>query len=270
MTGGTMGAGSGGVQSGTGGDDSGRSGGAGGSGGSGGRTEPGSGGTAGAAGANPPAFTALSIDFIGGRSPSTGAGGADLVSSHVMSPTEIAGVKPAAHWNGAMGAMGVLTNLVLSNGVAIPAVVTWSSPATAASPGVWDHGYADAEGDVRMMNGYLDPLTPAMPATVVVAGLPLAITAAGYDVYLYVSGDIRSSTTRTGRYNIGATSFAASEMGPTSAFAGFILASQGGFGNYIVFKNQTGASFTLIATPGTTTPSRAPVDGIQIVSPAGS
>jgi hypothetical protein len=51
-------------------------------------------------------------------------------------------------------------------------------------------------------------------------------------------------------------------------FGGYKLAPAGGAGNYIVFRNLTTPFFTLAAIPGTGL--RAPVNGIQIVSPTGS
>lgn len=126
-----------------------------------------------------------------------------------------------------------------------------------------------------MMNGYLDPLSASIPATVMVSGLPVAMTAAGYDVYVYVSGDIRSANTRTCRYSMAAgtstSSLSVSEVGPTPmVFPGFTLARDGGTGNYIVFRKLASPAFTLTGTPGTGAPVRAPIDGIQIVSPSGS
>jgi hypothetical protein len=38
----------------------------------------------------------------------------------------------------------------------------------------------------------------------------------------------------------------------------------------VVFKKMTGASFILTAKPGSAAVVRAPVNGIQIVSPSGS
>ena len=211
----------------------------------------------------------LSIDFIGGR-PTTPAGIAAAAAS-VMAPSEIAGVKPASQWNGAPGPSGSLAGLTLSTGTVTTASVTWNSPSTTAGPGVWTKAFVDAAGDAKMMNGYLDPLGSSTPATVVVTGLPAAFTASGYDVYVYATGEIRSATTRTCKYAIGTTSLTASEMGPTpTTFAGFGISSTGGLANTLLFKNVTGASFTLTATPGTTQTPRAPVNGIQIVSPAGS
>ena len=223
----------------------------------------------------PAAPRILSVDFVGGYTMAVSTGGAGgagttLVSLAAMSPTEIAGFKPASHWNAAFGAAGSLTGIALADASATEASVMWNSPPSVASPGEWRVGYTDAPGDARMMNGYLDPLTSAAPATVVVSGLPTTITSAGYDVYVYTSGAIPSGT-RTYRYAIGATTFTVSQTGPTpTTFSGYVLAPAGGAGNYVVFRNRTEASFTLIATPGTGSPSRSPVNGIQIVSPTGS
>ena len=139
------------------------------------------------------------------------------------------------------------------------------------NPGEWKNVYPDAAGNARMMNGYLDPPDTTTPAVITVSGLPTTITAGGYDVYVYMAGDIPYTSTRTYQYTIGATTFTVSQTGPTpTTFPGFTLAPAGGAGNYVVFRNLTGATFTLTATPGTGPPSRAPVNGMQIVSPTGS
>jgi hypothetical protein len=189
-----------------------------------------------------------------------------------MDPQEVAGFKPASHWNGAPDYMGTLTALALADGTPTVASVTWNSPRAANGRGMWWVGFTDAPGDVRMMNGYLDPhdaTNSELPATVTVTNLPTSLTTGGYDVYVYMVGDVPSGTTRTYRYSIGATSFSVTQTGPQpTTFAGYKLAPAGGAGNYVVFKNQTSTSFTLNATP----PSggRAPVNGLQIVSPSGS
>jgi hypothetical protein len=188
-----------------------------------------------------------------------------------MTATEMAGFKPATHWNSASGLNGTVPALVLSGGTATTAAVAWSSPFVSGTTGVWHIGFPDAPGDVRMMNGYLDPSNPAMPGTVTVSGLPASVAAAGYDVYVYALGDISYVTTRTYKYTIGATSFTVSQTGVTPMpFAGYKLAPQGGAGNYVVFKSVTGTSFMLTATPLGGTQMRAPVNGLQIVAPAGS
>ncbi len=225
------------------------------------------GGAAGAGGAHP---TIISIDFVGGSTMTGGTGGASLVAAPAMAASETAGVKPAANWNGAGTPVGTLANLRESDGTVTAAGVSWSSPPTSGNPGEWTNGYADAPGDTRMMNGYLDPTATASPATVTVSGLPAAISV-GYDVYVYVQGDIPSSSTRTYQYAIGTTTFTVSQTGPSpTSFPGFTLAPAGGAGNYVVFHKVTGASFKLTATPGTGPQTRAPVNGIQIVWPAGS
>jgi hypothetical protein len=228
----------------------------------------------------------LSIDFVGGTtrtvSPTTGAAGragaaggaagttTEVIALPAMAATEIAGVKPVAHWNSAQGSMGQLTSLAQSDGTVTAVIASWSSPPGAAGPGVWRNGFADAPGNARMMNGYLDPLSSAMPATVAVSNLPADMAAAGYDVYVYCVGEV-STGTRTYRYSIGATGITVSQTGPSpTTFTGFVLAPAGGSGNYIVFRNVTGSAFTLTASPASGAITRAPVNGIQIVTPPGS
>jgi hypothetical protein len=234
---------------------------------SGGSAGGGSAGQGGAGGSQP---LVLSVDFIGGRPAATGAGGM-VVESAVMDPSEIAGKVPASQWNGAAGPAGMLANLTLSDGSSSTASVTWVSSPGTAGPGVWNHSYTDAPGDVRMMNGYLDPTTSLTPATIVVASLPSTFTASGYDVYVYGSGEITSASTRTCQYSIGTTSSTAKEVGPTpKTFAGYTQVLNGGAGNYLVFQKLTAASFILTAKPGTSSPTRAPVNGLQIVARTGN
>jgi hypothetical protein len=237
----------------------------------GGAGAAGSGGS-GSGGAAGTGQVVLSIDFIGGRPPMGGAGGMNVIAAPAMTATEVAGVKPVAHWNGAANISGTLASLVLADGTATSASVTWNSPSMGTNPGEWMMGFADMPGDTRMMNGYLDPVTTAMPAVVTVSALPASITAAGYDVYVYVDGDVGTTpNTRTYNYAIGSAMFTVSQTGPVpTSFTAFTLAPAGGAGNYIIFRNVTGAAFTLTATPGTGTATRAPVNGLQIVSPTGS
>ncbi|MES1205974.1 MAG: hypothetical protein ABUS79_08550 [Pseudomonadota bacterium] len=212
----------------------------------------------------------VSIDFIGGSVPTGGAGGASVVAAPAMTATEVAGVKPVAYWNGAASIMGTLANLRESDGTATAATVIWNSPATPGNSGEWINRFADAPGNTRMMNGYLDPTSSASPATVKVSGLPTPI-AGGYDVYVYTFGDIPGASTRTYQYAIGTTTVTVSQTGPSpSTFPGFTLAPAGGAGSYVVFHNVSGTTFTLTATPGTGPQTRAPINGIQIVWPPGS
>jgi len=206
--------------------------------------------------------TIVSIDFVGGAPPSdSGTNG-----TVAMGASESAGAKPATNWNSAAGSAGTLSSLKLADGTTSSASVTWSAA------GTWSLYLTDAPGDARMMNGYLDPMAPASPATVTVRGLASPMSS-GYDVYVYCYGDIYLVQTRTFQYAIGSTTHSVSEAGiSVHTFPGYTqVTSEGGTGNYVVFHNVTGTSFTLTATPGTPTGSqRAPVNGIQIVYPPGS
>jgi len=217
----------------------------------GGAGNGGSSGGGGRGGGGPATPVIISIDFVGGGN------GANPVP---MAATESAGVVAARNWNAASGNTGSKASLVLSDGTATSASVTWNAPGGGSATGIWRLGYTDAPGDVRMMNGYLDP---ASAGTVAVSNLPAAI-AAGYDVYVYTYGDVLSNQTRTYTYSIGATSFAITQTGPAAnPFPGFSLAPDRGSGTYVIFRNVTGASFTLTATPS----DRAPINGLQIVWP---
>jgi hypothetical protein len=255
--------------------------------GTGGRSGTGGAGTGGVPGTGgrgtggaPEGVRILSIDFVGGTVPELlagGAGGASatdmVISLPLMAPGEAAGFKRATHWNGAANFSGSLSGLVLGDGTMTAASVIWYSPPSATRRGVWWVGFKDVPGDIRMMNGYLDPHSaevPEMPATITISRLPTAITTGGYDVYVYTYGAIDAGT-RTYGYSIGATSFTVTQTAPSATtFSGYQQATPGGAGNYIVFRNLTDSFFTLTATPGTGPGTRAPVNGIQIVSPSGS
>jgi hypothetical protein len=154
------------------------------------------------------------------------------------------------------------------------------APFTAPNPGIWRVGYTDAAGNTRMMNGYLDPASTAnAAATITVSALPAAFTASGYDVYVYVYGNVPSGETRSFQFSMTGTTttFTVTQVGPTdvaSGFPGFVeVTTSGGAGSYVVFRNLSAASFTLTATPGTASMPqrrRCPVNGLQIVAPSGS
>jgi hypothetical protein len=211
----------------------------------------------------------LSIDFVGGIPNASGGAGGTTLTPVPMLPADVAGVKPVANWNSAGTPAGTRAALVGSDGTATTASVTWNSPAP-GQPGIYGLGFTNTTtGNAKMMNGYLDPTDATMPATITVSGLPTSITTGGYDVYVYMLGNM-SSGTRTYKYAIGAATTTVSQTGASpTAVPAFVLAPNNMPGNYFIFRNVTGAAFTLTATPGTGTP-RAPVNGIQIVSPTGS
>ena len=201
----------------------------------------------------------MSIDFIGGRSQMGGAGGAMLVAAPAMAATEVAGVKPAARWNGAANIMGTLP------------------PGARRRDG--DHRERDVEfaqhgqqsgrvaGGLRRHAGQHahDERLPRSGGRLDARGgdgqrLAASITGGGYDVYVYVTGELGTGmSTRMYNYAIGTAMFTVSQTGPTpTSFTSFTLAPAGGAGNYIVFRNLTAATFTLTATPGTGNATRAP------------
>jgi hypothetical protein len=187
-----------------------------------------------------------------------------------MAATESAGFKPATQWNSAPNATGSLSSLFAADGSTTTASITWNSS------GTYTVGFTDTvtSSDSRMMSGYLDPTATTSPATVTVT-LPSAISGA-YDVYVYCYANI-DPRTRTYRYAIGTTTHSWTQQGPSATtFPGYNLAPDGGTGSnydYVRFQNVTGATFTLTATPPSATGGtsvRSPVNGIQIVYPAGS
>jgi len=213
----------------------------------------------------------ISIDFVGGQQIGSGVSGAIA-----MAPNESAGVRPATHWNSATGDTGSLTALVSSSGSATAASASWRVPELGGLS-MWSNSFTDAPGDTRMMNGYLDPRAVDQPGTVSVANLPAEMSG-GYDVYVYCYSAADSGDTRNYQYKIGSTTYSVSQPATTnSSFPGYALASGGdagtaGAGNYVVFRNLTGSSFTLTAQPRPSTwgMQRAPVNGLQIVYPSGS
>jgi len=215
----------------------------------------------------------ISIDFVGGRP--TGATG--TFGTTVMGASESAGVIPATHWNSAPGAEGTIPALVSAGGDVTNVAVSWIVTSVDSAPDVWSVGSTDVPGDDRMMNGYLDPRATSAPATINVTGLP-APPSSGCDVYVYSYSDVLSGATRQSEYSIGSTTYSVAQTGPPpSAFAKYVLASSadggaGSPGNYVVFRSVSGPSFTLIARPRPSGAAldRAPVNGIQIVCPAGS
>ncbi len=226
----------------------------------------------------------ISIRFVGGR-----PGGAPGTTT--MAAAESAGFKPATNWNSAgnpagtaaANATGSLSSLVAADGSTTTASITWNAPATYTVPFNDTAGDAGAAlGDAHMMNGFLE----AQDTTSVTIGMTLPSSMSGaYDVYVYCYGNI-NATTRTYRYTIGSTTHDVSQTGHSVA----LFSDLGGHspalapggpdggpttGTYILFQNVTGTTFTLTATPlsSTALPTpilRAPVNGIQIVYPAGS
>jgi hypothetical protein len=187
----------------------------------------------------------ISIDFQGGSSTNG--------TPALMGPSEVAGYFPASNWNSAPGTSGTASSLVQSNGIASSASVTW------AANNIWSTSITDTAGNNRMMKGYLDT-SSSSTTTVTVSGLPAALASAGYSIYVYRDGD-NGASAHSGSYKIGATTISATDSANTN-FSGTFTQANNSAGNYVVFANQTGTSFTLTAQP---TVARAPINGIQII-----
>jgi hypothetical protein len=214
----------------------------------------------------------LSIDFVGGRM---------TTPAMAMAASETAGARPAAYWNSAPGAMGTLPGLTLSDGTTSTASVMWNAPAQVAdTTGIWTINYTDAPGDVRMMNGHLDPTWTAVPTNAVtlftISGLPAPIATGRYDVYVYTLGGTPSGDTRSYQYAVGSAyqtvnQSAPPAVPPPSPYV-YTSANDSQVGTHVVFTNVTGASVSVTVKPvsGTNNRLRAPVNGVQIVWPSGS
>jgi len=268
-TGGTSPGTGGSSMGGRGGDTGGRGGAGSGGAGSGGATGGRGGGGAGSGGAGGGGITQkiLSIDFgVGGQ------------GAPAMASTEVAGVKAVPHWNSAVGASGTLsTTLTYADGGAVSgATVSWMAPsAPSPSTGLYSVGLTNATGDGHMLNGYLDPsMSSAYTATIAVNSLPAPLTTGGYDVYVYYMAQLNSGVTRRHKLAIGSKSVTVSQTGPSpTTFSKHTQTADGGTtGDYVLFANVTGASFTLTSAAVSASDNimRAPVNGIQIVWPSGS
>lgn len=194
----------------------------------------------------------ISVDFCG--------------SSVPMDVDETAGAVPAIHWNIGSARTGDLA-LIDGAGNASGASLTYFAG------GSYTMSTADQPGNIRMMRSYLETYGHDT-STVKVVSLPAEFTRNGYDVYVYCDGG-NGNSTRSGRYTIGASTILATDT-PGSDFHGafsgltstgeVVNASKGV--NFVEFKNLKDSSFTLLATPVSSTDEylRAPINGIQIVA----
>jgi hypothetical protein len=101
---------------------------------------------------------------------------------------DVAGVVPQSNWNNLTGPNGsAASGLVLDNGAASTASVTWASPNTWRSTA----NNAFPAGPNRVLTtGYLDSNnTAAGGVNITVNGIDAAIRAPAYSVYVYFVGD---------------------------------------------------------------------------------
>jgi hypothetical protein len=194
-----------------------------------------------------------------------------------LNAADVAGVVPQANWNNLTGATGANVGVLnYNNGgaaVASTASVTWSSPNT------WRSGANNAipAGPNRVLtSGYLDSTdTSAGGASVTVSNIDAALRSPGYNVYVYFVSD--SPADRGGGYTINDGSGAQVKYGSTLATPASFIEDPGTDadasldGTHLVFRNLTGASFTLtsdatLVTVGAGNGFRAPINAIQIVT----
>lgn len=178
-----------------------------------------------------------------------------------MAANEAAGVVSAPNWNEAMGLSGTIANLKANGGGASGASGQWTSLGAVATD------VPDIAGNNRMMKGYLanDDKTPV---TLTVKNLPTSITSVGYDVYVYCDG-VNPTATRETVFTLGGKTIKIVDAKNRNFENSFFPPSVAdNTGNYVVFPNQTSASFTLSAVSGTSTDDtpRGPLNGVQIVA----
>jgi hypothetical protein len=186
----------------------------------------------------------ISIDFTG-----------DAIA---MDQNEVAGLIPAINWNTAPCRYGGLP-LIDGAGNLSGARVHYDAGGTYATP-IPDH-----DGGNRMMRGYLE--TYAHDTThITVSNLPKSFTKYGYDVYLYCDGG-NVGATRVAKFTIGAQSVKVTDRAG-SFYAGNYAPPSSPAANYVKFAPLKASSFTLLATPVSSTDEnlRAPINGMQIVA----
>ncbi|MCW3058832.1 MAG: hypothetical protein JWQ02_653, partial [Capsulimonas sp.] len=186
----------------------------------------------------------ISLDFVGGG---TAMGGA-----------ETAGAVGVVNWNSVLGQTGSGAGLIDSAGASTGASASWNASS------IYSTGITDTAGGKRMMKGYLDTYSGST-TTVTVSGLPGYYTSHGYDVYVYSDGS-NGGASRVYKYTIGASSVQVTDAVNTD-FNGTYTQANGSAGNYARFGTLNGSSFTLSATPVSSTDAylRAPINGVQIV-----
>jgi len=188
----------------------------------------------------------LSIDFVGA--------GTSMASSST------AGVLALPNWNNATGSVNTGgIPLVDSTGATSGAWASWNATST------YELFNSNTAGNYQMMNGYLDTYS-GDTSTVQVWDLPSTFTTNGYDVYVYCDGD-NGSATRVYSYTIDGTTVDVTDNANTN-YSGTFTQANNSAGNYVRFQNITGNTFTLSATPVSSTDAypRCPINGIQVVA----
>jgi len=183
--------------------------------------------------------------------------------------TGTAGVVAQGNWNNKSGAAQATgQSLILSDGTATSATLTWSSPNT------WDTGASPTNQNASLLHAYLDN-TLATNSIATVTGLPASIAGTGttpYSVIVYMAGDTAG---RGGSWNINGTVFSSYVSKGPSGDGVLVQALPGAAGtgvgatpgNYAVFTGITGTTLTIRAVAETIgSNQRLPFNGFQVVT----
>jgi hypothetical protein len=213
----------------------------------------------------------IGVNFVAGRS-ADGGDGSGGGSGELVLPGDTAGVFAQMNWNNALGsnsagpapATGALS-LMNAAGSPTGATASWSGV-----PNSWTiSGSAAADGNGRLMNGYLDTNNSTGSTTITVDNVPFN----RYDVYIYKDGDAGSG--RSGDYTVnGVTQTDLQEPAnwPVTTAGGgtFAQATTGNPGNFALFQSVSGSTLTVNANESASGGgTRAPVNGLQIVEIGG-
>ncbi len=194
----------------------------------------------------------VSINFAGGYN-----GGTTTIAAGPAG----AGSFARNTWNNKLGNTGQISTLVDETNTAMDGVLTWNANSTWAIGDPLTTPPFDADG--ALMNGYLDT-SDVSTTTVQVENLPYR----RYDVVLYVDGDSGNGS-RFGNYTVNGvtrTGIIDAANWPVAAGSGTYTEAIGNnsSGNYLVFRNVSGGTVNITATPTTPAALRAPLNGIQI------
>jgi hypothetical protein len=209
--------------------------------------------------------------------------GVDQQSSS-LAATDVAGVEEVkqANWNNLSGQSGSTNDIVAqvdgTTAETTDVSVTWASNNTWASTGAGEENNALTGADKTLMTGYLDTGN-ATTTSVTISNLPPALTAEGYDVYVYAMGGVGG---RGGGFRILDASNQAVLRDYVRAQSGTNLteyievptggAGDPGVGNYLVFSGLTASAITIEATTendqGFSSTPRAPINAVQLVAPS--
>ncbi|MFC1758641.1 LamG-like jellyroll fold domain-containing protein [Planctomycetota bacterium] len=182
-------------------------------------------------------------------------GGATL-----LGPADEVGFVPATNWNNFQnnGGIGLFnpdsTPLVDSAGAESDATISWEVGASAFNSN-------NGQGNQRMMEGWFG-LNEGDAGYISIEDIPESFTSATYDAYVYFDSDRVAPNERTMSFTVGDTTLAGREL-PTNYQGGLFEASGDVAGNYVVFRDLVGSTFTLTADSDE---GRAAINGLQITT----